>query len=162
MRAVSDTSPISNLAIIGRLDLLRRLHQCVTIPPAVGRELSRLRDPAGRAAVESALTDGWLRIEPLNGAPPPIPCLHEGETESIALALTVAGTELLMDEAEGRKAARLRGIPLGGVIGVLIAARGKGWIPELKPELLALRSRARFFLSPALFADALAAVGEKA
>lgn len=89
-----------------------------------------------------------------------IPGLHPGETESIALALLEAGTLLLMDESEGRAAARARGVRLSGVVGVLIAARQKDWIPALKPELMALRSQARFFLSAKFFAEALAAVGE--
>ena len=49
---------------------------------------------------------------------------------------------------------------LAGAVGALIAARRKGWIPALKPELPALRSQARFFLAAKLFSDALAAVGE--
>lgn len=97
---------------------------------------------------ETALRDGWLRVEPLVAAPPPIPRLHAGEAESITLALLEAGTLLLLDEADGRAAARGRGIVLSGAVGVLIAAKKKGWLSALKPELLALRSQARFFLSP--------------
>lgn len=160
MRVVSDTSPISNLAIIGRLDFLRRLHGTVIITPAVAGELSRLRHADGRAAIEAALADGWLKIESPASPVPPIPGLDAGETESIALALAVPGTVLLIDEAEGRAAARSRGIALTGAVGVLIAARKKDWIPSLKTELLALRTQARFFLSPGFFAEALAAVGE--
>jgi len=38
---VSDTSPILNLALIGRLDLLVSLYRQVLIPPVAGRELTR-------------------------------------------------------------------------------------------------------------------------
>lgn len=47
MRVVSDTSPVSNLAIIGRLDLLRRLYGEVSIAPSVAEELSRLYHARG-------------------------------------------------------------------------------------------------------------------
>jgi predicted nucleic acid-binding protein len=47
-----------------------------------------------------------------------------------------------------------------GATGVLIAAKHHGLLGELKPELLALRLRARFFLSPSIFSEALASVGE--
>ena len=56
MRVVSNTSPISNLAIIGRLDLLKRrygvsgelLHARQTgIIPNLRREINRLRSDAG-------------------------------------------------------------------------------------------------------------------
>ncbi len=124
MRVVSDTSPISNLAIIGRLDLLRRLHGIVLIPSAVEHELSRLRHPEGRAAIEAALRDRWLRVEPLMAtASPIIPRLDAGETESIALALLESETLLLLDEADGRAAARNSDIAVSGAVGVLIAAR---------------------------------------
>ena len=37
---VSDTSPITNLAAIGKLDLLRELYKTVIIPEAVYAELT--------------------------------------------------------------------------------------------------------------------------
>ncbi|MBI3848982.1 MAG: hypothetical protein HY298_01645 [Verrucomicrobia bacterium] len=40
MRVVSDTSPVSNLAIIGRLDFLRRRYGEISIPSAVRQELA--------------------------------------------------------------------------------------------------------------------------
>lgn len=160
MRVVSDTSPLSNLAVIGRLDFLRQLHGIVLIPPAVAAELSLLRHAGARSSIEAAISDGWLKIEPVQILIEPIPRLHIGETESIALALAIPGTLLLMDETDGRTEARKRGILLGGAVGVLIAARKREWIVALKPELDALRTKARFFLSPQFFAEVLSAVGE--
>ncbi|WP_243146643.1 hypothetical protein [Scytonema sp. UIC 10036] len=48
MIVVSDTSPISNLAAIGQLELLQQLYSTVIIPTAVYRELlnSGETDPA--------------------------------------------------------------------------------------------------------------------
>lgn len=160
MRVVSDTSPVSNLAIVGRLEFLRRLHGQITIPPAVATELSRLRHDAGRAAVEKALADGWLCIEAPGTPAPALPGLHPGDTEAIALAMGFPDAVLLIDESEGRAAARGLGLTISGVIGVLVAAKKRGWVASLKGELLALRSEARFFVSPKLMAEALAAVGE--
>jgi predicted nucleic acid-binding protein len=50
MLVVSDTSPLSNLALIGRLDLLREQFSEVLMPPAVSHELSALRDLVARLA----------------------------------------------------------------------------------------------------------------
>lgn len=160
MRVVSDTSPISNLAIIGRLALLRQFYGKVFVAPAVAAELAQLRDPDGSAAVRAAIADGWLIVAAHFPTLPPIPGLHAGETESIAIAAGEPGTLPLMDEADGRRAARRLGIALSGAVGVPIAAERHGWLAELKPELLALRVRARFFLSPRIFSEALASVGE--
>jgi uncharacterized protein len=63
MRAVSNTSPLSNLAIIGRLDLLKQRYGMVRIPPAVAAELSRLSHVAGKAHITAALTEGWLIVK---------------------------------------------------------------------------------------------------
>jgi uncharacterized protein len=160
MRVVSDTSPISNLAIIGRLDFLRRLHGQIIIPPAVATELSLFTHERGRAAVEAALSDGWLLIERPEHPVTALPGLHPGESEAIALALGTADSMLLVDEAEARAAARRMGLKISGVVGVLIAARKHGWIESLRNELLKLRAEARFFISPKLVSEALAAVGE--
>jgi len=160
MRVIGDTSPISNLAIIGRLDLLQRLHGEILVSPAVARELSALRHADALAAIQTAFAAGWLKTESPAGPVASIGGLHPGETESIALALASPGALLLMDESDGRAAARARGIHLSGAVGILMAAHERNWFPALKPELLALRSQARFFLSPKFFAEALAAVGE--
>ena len=59
MRVVSNTSPVSNLAIIGRLELLRAKYGRVFIPQAVSDELARLSDTNGSAAIQRALAEGW-------------------------------------------------------------------------------------------------------
>jgi len=50
MLVVSNTSPLSNLAIINRLDLLQEQLGTVVIPPAVQRELDRLPIASARTA----------------------------------------------------------------------------------------------------------------
>ena len=98
MRAVSDTSPVSNLAIIGRLDLLKQRYGRIRIPPAVEEELRALRHPDGRARVVAALEEGWLVVEaPATPAlVMPIP-LDSGETEAIALAVGIRAVQELRD-----------------------------------------------------------------
>lgn len=48
MPAVSDTSPISALAILGRLSLMKQQFGDVLIPQGVHRELEQLTDPIAR------------------------------------------------------------------------------------------------------------------
>ena len=62
MLAVSNTSPISNLAIIGHLDLLRLQFTALWIPDAVAEELAAHPNPVALAAVRTAIVaDGWIR-----------------------------------------------------------------------------------------------------
>ncbi len=115
MRVVSNTSPLSNLAIIGRLDLLKQRYAVVRIPPAVAAELSRLSHVAGQALITAALTESWLVVEnppaPLLRLPDP---LDLGERDAIALALAVRVDVLLIDEKRGRAAARQAGLAVAG------------------------------------------------
>jgi predicted nucleic acid-binding protein len=60
MHVVSNTSPLSNLAVIGRLELLRKRYGCVTIPAEVWAELSALKHVAALAELNQARADGWL------------------------------------------------------------------------------------------------------
>jgi len=55
MLVVCDTSPLSNLAIIGRLELLREQFEVVRMPSQAARELTALRHPTAQSALASAV-----------------------------------------------------------------------------------------------------------
>ena len=67
---------------------------------------------------------------------------------------------VLLDERDGRSAAAHAGLRVTGVLGVLLRAKNEGHIELLKPELDALRTRARFFLSAPLIEKVLQIAGE--
>lgn len=162
MRVVSNTSPLSNLAIIGRLDLLREQLGSVTIPPGVRTELSRHPNSAARSALEKALEGRWLSVVPLVAAVPAdlASALDLGEAEALALALETKADLVLLDESAARLNARQLGLAYTGVLGVLRQARQTNRVPSLKAEILRLRTQARFFVSPALEKKLLISVGE--
>lgn len=163
MFAVSDTSPISNLAIIGRLDLARTRFEKIWIPASVEAELDRLPHPVARAAVQDALRLGWI-------VPRPIPdnatirllaaVLDRGEAEAIALAVEMSADWILLDETDGPNAASRAGLRVTGVLGILLRAKQRGEIALLKPEMEALRTRARFFIATRLENEVLRMAGE--
>jgi predicted nucleic acid-binding protein len=149
MLVVSDTSPLSNLAIIGRLDLLREQFQVVRMPVGVARELSALPAPAARLALANALRDGWLveMAVPLSAPfPDNLAGLDAGEIEAIRLALALQADRILMDEKEGRQRASALGLRTIGIIGVLIVARQTGRVESLTAEIARLRAEAGFFV----------------
>ena len=163
MRVVSNTSPLSNLAVIGRLDLVREQFGTVQIPSAVARELAKLSHPAGRAALVAAMNDGWLVETPLPvGAMEPgeVSHLDAGERAAITLALACSADCLLIDEKEGRAAATGLGIAITGAIGILIVAKKQGRVASLSEEIRRLRAEARFFVDVGLERRALAMAGE--
>ena len=161
MRAVSNTSPISNLAIIGRLDLLKHRYGTVLIPPAVAQELSALSHPAAKLRIAEAIAAGWLVMQAPSVPPtvPPLP-LDAGEVEAIRLALTVQADVLLMDEKRGREAARRLGLTVAGLLGELLHARQNGKLPELRSEIARLRTEAGFFVDAEIERFILSQVGE--
>jgi predicted nucleic acid-binding protein len=163
MPAVSNTSPISNLAWIGRLNLLLDQFHEVWIPKAVESELQNIPDATVRNTIEEATHRGRLKSRAASNAnliSLLMVELHAGEAEAIALALELKADRLLIDERDGRSLARRLGLPLTGVLGVLLRAKRNGQIKALKPEIEALKTKARFFVAPALQASILAKAGE--
>src|ERR1035438_2580263 len=109
MVAVSDTSPISNLSITGRLDLLCSQFSQVLIPEGVRTELERMPNPEAKTLIENALRDGWLRCRSVGNRQLAAALgndLDKGEAEAIALATEIQTAVLLIDEKEGRGVAR--------------------------------------------------------
>lgn len=69
MPAVSDTSPILGLAVIGRLALLREQFGEIYIPLAVLEELKTETNFRGAPAVQEALQDGWIISQEVQNKP---------------------------------------------------------------------------------------------
>jgi hypothetical protein len=94
------------------------------------------------------------------------PCLRsfshhdQGEAEAIALATERGADIVIIDEQEGRRIATLAGLRVTGALGVLLRAKRIGQIPAVKPELRALRAKARFFIAASLEAQILSAADE--
>jgi hypothetical protein len=69
MPVVSNTSPILNLAIIDRLDLLRQQFAQIQIPPAVLDELKIDGDRPGSQPIQAAIVAGWIQVQSVSNQP---------------------------------------------------------------------------------------------
>jgi predicted nucleic acid-binding protein len=150
---VSDTSPIINLAAIGRLDVLERMYGSLLIPPSVYREIAVVG--AGQPGAEEVQTLSWIATGHLSQAELASSLhleLDEGEAEAIALALQEGADLLLLDERRGRGVALQLGLRVLGTLGVLIDAKRRGYVNEVKPILDGLMTEAGFWVSPQLYA----------
>jgi predicted nucleic acid-binding protein len=76
------------------------------------------------------------------------------------LATEIPADILLIDEKDGRFFARQSKLPVRGVLGILIRAKGMGSVLSIRSEIEALRKRAGFFVAAALEDEVLRAVGE--
>jgi uncharacterized protein len=127
---VSNTSPLTNLAAIGHLELLPSLFDRIEIADAVWNELQAGgqswsgRDELAEAPwVARHRPDNRSLIRALQRD------LDAGESESIALALELGGALILLDEKEGRRMAQHQGLKPMGIVGVLLLAKGGLCLP---------------------------------
>ncbi|NET00220.1 MAG: DUF3368 domain-containing protein [Sphaerospermopsis sp. SIO1G1] len=158
MLVVSNTSPILNLAIIGRLDLLREQFDKILIPKAVLEELRVDEVLPGSQELRKALEIGWLELQTVNNQSLVQLLqrdLDRGESEAIALALTLNADKIILDERDGRKIAKDLGLQVIGILGVIIRAANDGQISSLSDVINQLHEEAGFLISPSLLTQIL-------
>lgn len=163
--AISNTSPLTNLAVIGQLERVREQLSEVAVPPAVWREMLTLPHQPGRNALLAAKDAGWLTVMPLaNNALAKslrLSGLDEGESEAIALAVDTSARLLLIDEKKGRAAARQLGVSVAGALAIIAAAKKTGVIPSAKKLINDLKIEAGFYVSAAVEKNTLHLAGEE-
>ena len=153
MPTVSDTSPLLNLAIIGRLELVRAQFGSVLVPPAVVREFRLEEGRPGPSALHQAIEKEWIvKKEPSDA--PLIRTLRQdsdlGESEAITLAVEKEAGLVLLDEREGRRRARNVGLEVTGALGMLAQADRRGDLDSLSDALDRLEGEAGFWIGSAL------------
>ena len=161
MIVVSNTSPLTNLAAVGQLDLLRQLYGKVLIPQAVYGELTG--SSGGQPGAVEVQTVEWIETRPVANHTLVTALqmeLDTGEAEAIALAKELAADLLLLDERRGRAVALRLDLRFVGLLGVLIEAKQKDCILAIKPVLDDLVTKAGFWVSQPLYARVLQAAGE--
>jgi predicted nucleic acid-binding protein len=163
MPAVSNTSPLLNLAIIDRLSLLRQQFGLIQIPTAVLGELRVNESLPGSLLLRKAMEDGWIQVLEVSDRRL-VQLLQQnldpGEAEAIALAVELEPAWTLLDEREGRRVARALGLNITGVVGVLLRGWREGDIPSVSEAIAQLRTFAGFHIAPAFLAEVLKETGE--
>lgn len=156
--AVSNSTPLIGLSIVGHLELLREFYGEVWIPPAVWQEVVEAgQGLAGSREVSAAVAAGWMRV-----VVPPDQQLDQllkqeldaGEAEAIALAVTSAAEVLAIDERAGRQVTRNYNLNIIGTVGLLTRAAQEGRISSLRDDLDRLR-QIGFRISNYLYRNAL-------
>jgi predicted nucleic acid-binding protein len=162
MRAVSDTSPLFNLAAIDQLHLLHSFEQ-ILIPEAVLHELEPVHEHPGVQAIHQAITQGWIVVRTVKDRGR-VNTLEQdlgyGESEAITLALEQGLRRILIDEREGRQMAEQCGLEPLGVLGVLLRAKREGHLVSVKEMMIALRDEVGFYIHRDLFLKILQLAGE--
>ena len=157
---VADAGPLIALAKIEQLTLLFALFAEVHMPACVLREAARNRAMPGAAAVR-AFADARATIHD-DSVDPLVQRLcveiDAGEAQAIALAQSLR-CGVLMDDLLGRGVAKRLGLPVIGVLGVLLQGKRAGQIAAIRPSLDALVI-ARYRVSDSLIAEVLLQANE--
>ena len=132
MIVVSDADPIHYLVLIDRADVLRALYERVVLPPDVLAELLHAGAPQKVRSWVSLLPE-WCEVSAGSSQAPPIgreglANIDTGEAEVILLAVELGITAVLMDDMDGRSAAKRFGLAVRGTLGILQTAAQLGLI----------------------------------
>ncbi len=157
---VADTDPLIALAKLDLLYLLNELFSHVCIPEEVAHEATYQCERTDAQAILSFVDSYGVRLDNNEGewVRSLRQHLDEGEIQAISHARDLS-CGVLMDEKRGRKIAMHYGIPVIGVIGVLIEAKAQDLIDRVKPFLQQL-IQYEYRLSDTLVAEALRLAGE--
>ncbi len=161
MIIVSDISPISNLILISKLQILQSLFKTVIIPPAVDKEIKAMKligydissyEKADWIITRQLVDKKTLALLKLK--------IDSGEAEAIALAMEINCDLILIEERLGSTIAKQENLKTIGLAGVLVLAKERGLINELKPILSELKMKAGFWLGEKLVLQILIDNGE--
>jgi predicted nucleic acid-binding protein len=157
--AVVNASPIILLSRVGQLQLLRAVARVVTIPHAVVEELNAkgAADPAAQGLAAAS----WARRVDVGEVPTSIAAwnLGAGESAVLAVARSVPGAHVVLDDREARRCAAALGISVFGTIGVVLRGKQLGAIHAARPVLEKLVS-AGMYVRRGVLDAAAALVGE--
>ncbi|SFQ56519.1 DUF3368 domain-containing protein [Parafilimonas terrae] len=159
MIVVSDTTPLSSLIHINRFNLLKELFRFVIIPSEVAAEINSM--PVLASVIKA--NSSWINIaEVINKMKKEelMVVLDEGESAAIILAIERKADLILIDERKGKKIAGEYGFHTTGTLGILLQAKHRGLIKELKPDLLQLKYTYNFWMTDQLITQMLILAGE--
>jgi predicted nucleic acid-binding protein len=153
MTAVTDTTPICYLVLIGEINLLPALFETMLIPSAV---LAELLHPCAPTLVQTWASSlpAWISVkdaglEDITG----MENLQAGERGAIRLAESIKADVILLDEKSARTVAGRRGLRITGTIGLLTEGADRGLIDL--PVAINRLKQTNFRFSPSLLKSAL-------
>ncbi len=157
---VINTGPIIALvAALGDLSILKRLYKDVLVPFEVCSEI--LQGGSSSFAINEFQDATWLLRQPSPQIISPFlnQMLDIGEASVVQLALQKNISVVCIDEAVGRRVARLNGLKLTGSIGILIRAKKEGFPIVISDAIQRMKSHG-IWLSEGVISFALEQAGE--
>jgi len=156
---ISDSSALISLLSVEKLDILGKLFETVMIPEAVynevfNKKVSNLDLKKTKFLQIEKVTDRKM-VKLLKMQ------LGYGESEVIALALEKGIDRVIIDDKQARKVADKLGLKVIGTLGILILAKEKQVIKEVRPLVLSMMEKINFRIDRALLNKILGILNEK-
>lgn len=159
MTVVCNSSPLIAFQSIDGLNILRQLFDTILIPEAVftevfskqktGENLNIVPDFISVKTVNDRNLVTTLEIQ-----------IDLGESEVIALAVETGIQGVLIDDKPARQMADRLGLKVIGVVGILILAKEKGIIAEVRPCITEMMDKINFRIDKSLLNKVLTIVNE--
>lgn len=131
---VSNSTPIILLQKIGYLDLLQKLYSKIYIAKAVYREI--FIDGIEKTEKHDFLLKyNWIEIVEIKNIEAKkmfTTSLHDGEVETMILAMEKSADLCILDDLLARKYAKGFDLNVTGTLGLIVTAKKKGFIKEVK------------------------------
>ena len=155
MIVVSNTTPLSELAKVGQLNLLRDIFGNLIVPQEVYQEVTTGNHPA--ATIVPSLT--WIEVYSIDNSQKIFDLqtstgLDLGECATIVLAEELNASQVLIDDRTARLVAESRHLAVIGTVGILLLAKEQGIIPSIRPILDQLIANGKW-ISSNLYQEAL-------
>lgn len=139
-KIISNTTPIIALLGVGKLSILKDLYGQILVPDTVVDEIERGNN---KFFYEDIRQIYWIKIKTISRLEiynSLLDNLDKGEAAVITLAQEYNADLLLIDEKIARHKASQLGFTCVGTLGLLLKAKEKGLIPNLKPLIAQMRS----------------------
>jgi predicted nucleic acid-binding protein len=143
MIVISNTTPIISLSSIGKIHILKDLFGEIIIPQAVYNEI-KAKKRYGYEEVESE----FIKVKAIQGKIYIDTFLNQldlGEAETIILAREINADYVLIDENLGYKIAKNSGLQAIRTLSVMLKAKEKGIIKEIRPLLDEMIAKGRWY-----------------
>jgi len=154
---ISDAGPIFSLALLRKLNILNQFFDEIHIPNAVWEEITKDETTIYYQAILDFFKDKVTNIKGQNHL---TFVMDYGESEAIILYQELGADYLLIDDKKARSYAENIEINCIGTIGILMNAKSKGLIKELRPLFIDLIKGKRYY-SIKLLNSILQNAGEK-
>ncbi|KKC28489.1 DUF3368 domain-containing protein [Caldanaerobacter subterraneus] len=153
-KVVANSTPLIILSNIDKIEILKKLYGTIYIPSGVFEEVNFTGNFKSYDFIKVANIKNKeaKQFSPVS--------LHKGEIEVMILAKEINADLCIIDDYLARKHAKNLGLTVTGTLGVLIKAKEKKILKEVKPLLDKMLEK-NFYIDRKLYSEVLEICGEK-